>query len=453
MRPRTTTTTIIVVVLAMAVALVACSSSSTTSTPTTHSAGNAGSSTATTLPGPPIKLGVVMVNYDCIKSYIDFNDGDERKAWQTLGDDINAHGGVNGRKLQLVFDSYCPIGNAEALRACTSLTEDQKVFAVLGVFIDFSGDAQLCIAKNHKIVHIGHELSEAWIDKAPPGLLLSANVTAERLIRITFALLERTGALQGHVVAVMGETRSQSRLTDVIEPALKKMGVKQGSEASLNITGTDFTAPLAQLDSFIERWKGQHVDTVIVSGLTAISKPFITKLKKGLPNVTIITDAPSSGLGAAQDDVAAHLNPNPYDGMISAQGLSDQERFQRPDLQQCVHTYEQATGTTVLSPDAVKPGADGKRALVFAGISNACTDLGLFKELATRAGATLDDASWTKAVNSIGRLAVVGTPYASLHTGKYDADDGFRLVKFDPTIGNKGDWAPMSQLSDLGDVP
>jgi hypothetical protein len=101
-----------------------------------------------------IKLGLVQVNYDCIKDFVDFNRGDQKQTYQIFVDDLNKHGGILGRKVEGVFRTFCPIGNAGALSACTSFTEDDKVFAVLGVFIDQSGDAQLCIAKNHQTVEI-----------------------------------------------------------------------------------------------------------------------------------------------------------------------------------------------------------------------------------------------------------------------------------------------------------
>jgi len=47
---------------------------------------------------------------------------------------------------------------------CRRLAEDDKVFAVLGVFIDFTGQGQLCLTKQHKVIHIGHELDQPWID-------------------------------------------------------------------------------------------------------------------------------------------------------------------------------------------------------------------------------------------------------------------------------------------------
>ena len=43
----------------------------------------------------------------------------------------------------------------------------------------------------------------------------------------------------------------------------------------------------------------------------------------------------------------------------------------------------------------------------------------------------------------------MSTQFASLGTGKYDADNGFSLVSFDPTIGQGGDWKAITPLADI----
>jgi len=188
-----------------------------------------------------IKLGLVQPDYDCIKYFVDFNRGDQEKTYKVFVDDLNAHGGILGRKVEPVYRDFCPIGNAQALAACTSFTEDDKVFAVVGVFIDQSGDAQLCIAKNHQTVEIIHNVSQSWIDEAPKGLLLTPNITTDRRLSVILDLLARGKTLKGKKVAVLTQPDSENRVDELVTPALKKMKVKQGSTAVLNITGTDAT--------------------------------------------------------------------------------------------------------------------------------------------------------------------------------------------------------------------
>ena len=98
--------------------------------------------------------------------------GDQQKTAQVFVDYINKNGGVDGRKIVPFFKKYEPIPGRtpDPLALCTSWTEDDGVFAVLGVFIDFTGQGQLCLTKEHNTIHIGHELEQPWIDESPPGL-------------------------------------------------------------------------------------------------------------------------------------------------------------------------------------------------------------------------------------------------------------------------------------------
>ena len=127
-----------------------------------------------------IKLGIVTINYTCIKQFVNYNYGNQPAIDQVLINNLNAHGGILGRKIVPVYESYCPIGDTQALAVCTSFTEDAKVFAVLGRFYDNTGEANLCLARDHQTIQIGHELSQQWIDQAPPALMLSPEITAER---------------------------------------------------------------------------------------------------------------------------------------------------------------------------------------------------------------------------------------------------------------------------------
>jgi hypothetical protein len=264
-------------------------------------------------------------------------------------------------------------------------------------------------------------------------------------------LLARDKTLKGKKVAVLTQQDSKQRAEDVVTPALKKMKVKQGTTGTLTITGTDTTAAQSQLDSFIEKWKAEGVDTFILVGQVVVAKNYVTKLKDAFPKATLIADQTPVALSGGQDAVAADIEPNPYQGLISAEGQSEQARFQTPVMQQCVKTYEKATGKKVVAPKDLKPNANGKREEVYASVEDACGDILFFKTIAEKAGKTLNNSTWTKAVNTMGPMddqLVLGR-WASLHTGKYDANDTFGLVAFDAASGTTGDWKALTPVEDV----
>ncbi len=398
-----------------------------------------------------IKLGLVQVDYSCIKDYVDFTRGDQEQTYKVFVDDLNQHGGILGRKVEPIYRDFCPVGNAQALSTCTSFTEDDKVFAVVGVFIDQSGDAQLCIAKNHETVEIIHNVSQSWIDQAPKGLLLTPDITTDRRLSVILDLLAQGKTLKGKKVAILTQPDSKDRAEALVTPALKKMKVKQGTTAVLNVTGSDTSAAQSQLESFIEKWKAEDVDTFMLVGQVVVSKTYVTMLKDAFPKATLISDQTPTAQSGGQDAVAAGQKPNPYEGLISVEGQSSQERFETPVMQQCVKTYENATGKKVVAPKDVKTGTDGKRSEIWASVEDACGDILFFKTIAEKAGKTLNNTTWTKAVNTMGTVdnAFVLGKWASLHTGKYDANDTFGLVAFDSSAGTTGDWKALTPVEDV----
>ncbi|MDQ1462394.1 MAG: hypothetical protein QOI08_3878, partial [Actinomycetota bacterium] len=97
-------------------AAAACSSSAKQSAATTTRP--AGGATTSSVPNDTslgrgvtatqINVGVMMIDFSCIESLVDSVEPDQQRAFQVYFDDINAKGGINGRKVVPVFKSYCP---------------------------------------------------------------------------------------------------------------------------------------------------------------------------------------------------------------------------------------------------------------------------------------------------------------------------------------------------------
>jgi ABC-type branched-subunit amino acid transport system substrate-binding protein len=398
-----------------------------------------------------VKVGIALVDFSAIKDFVDYTFGDTQKIAQTFVDYINTNGGINGRKIIPVFKKYPPIpgGKPDPLSLCTSWAEDDKVFAVLGVFIDFTGQGQLCLTKEHQVIHIGHELDQPWIDAAPGGLLLTPDATKQGVSEDLVNLLASTGRLKGKTVAVLGDKNNQESVNKVTVPALKKVKAKTGSTAILSITGTDTSAAQAQLDSFIEKWKTEGVNMVFMSGNDASAKQFAETIKASMPKVQLVTDSDTT-LAQAQDEQKAGKNPNPYEGLISGTGLTPTERWanKSPLLQQCVNIYQKATGTTVPGPDQRKVDGDGKSVYTDQAVTDFCGELFMFRDIAEKVGPDLTVANWQKTVDHLGPIALVPDKFSSLCKGKYAAEDSFRLVSYDSSLSTDGDWKKVTPIKD-----
>ncbi len=397
-----------------------------------------------------IKLGVAMVDFDCIAAFVDETRPSQRAAFQAFIDDVNTKGGINGRKLVPVYKTVCPINPAGSLAACTAFADDDNVFAVVGGFGDITGDVPLCMTKQHKRILITYVLSDDTVAKAPPGLLLTPDILPGRRIKVIMSLLKtEKKVLAGKTVAVLADASSSERVNKVVEPGLKSLGVKRGSTAILTISGTgDTTAAQSQLDSFIERWKTEHVNALVMAGEGVTSKQFVEKMKSAFPNITLISDNTDTIQGA-RDETKAGVKPNPYEGMISAEGRTGDSHQTTAHFKRCKAIFEGATGSTIPRADAVVKAKNGKRDDTYGEEEDACATVTMFTEIATKVGKDLNNANWTKVVNGYGKIDVPTTDFASIHTGKYDADDTYGLVAFDSSIGDAGDWKRLTPIRDV----
>src|SRR5438876_10362774 len=94
--------TVVVVLLALAAGCGSGTSSSKASSTTTPGTGGKAANVpgvGTGVTDNEIKLGVSLIDYKCIESYVDTVYVNQPKAYNAYIDNINAQGGINGRKV------------------------------------------------------------------------------------------------------------------------------------------------------------------------------------------------------------------------------------------------------------------------------------------------------------------------------------------------------------------
>ncbi|HTD49773.1 MAG TPA: ABC transporter substrate-binding protein [Acidimicrobiia bacterium] len=398
-----------------------------------------------------IKVGVSLLDYACVEAFTNSLRFGQPAIYQTFIDYVNQQGGIAGRKIVPVYKLFCPIGTATVLAACTSLTEDSQVFAVMGTFYDPSGDGQTCVAGQHHRVLLTFDLTQAIMNKSPAGLIVNAGSNPERLVRVLLELLARRGTLQGRTVGVLGDTAGAATVNGTILPGLKKLGVTVRATGLLTITGSDTTAAQSQLDSFIERWKTEHVDTIFLSGYPASSIQFVTKLRKELPNLLLLSDN-GQVLGEAQQLKRSGVTPNPYEGLITAGGQTQNEYATSANWTYCKTIYKKETGKDAPGANDRIPYKDSKTQTLdtYGAINDACQLVSMFHDIAARVGPYLNNTNWVNTVSTYGPITNRGSgPYSSLHAGKYDAEDNWRLEQFDSSLPPDGQFRPITPLQDI----
>lgn len=449
-------------IVGLVVIATACGSSSKGASTTTTTTGSGAGQTTTTgftptdtplgrgVTATTIKIGVALVDFDCIKQFVNSIRQDQQAIYQAYIDDINAHGGVAGRKIVPVYHTFCPIGTSGTVTLCTQFAQDDKVFAVIGNFTDSTNDgaSQECLAKTQGTVLITY-LTETQMAASPPGMILCPCSAPERQDKALLSLIKSAKLLDGKKIAVLAASSSQTAVKKIITPGLKALGVKTGTTAFLNVSGSDTTAAQAQLESFLERWKSEGVNALWIAGENVASQQFVEKVRKSMPDVTLLTDVADS-LSFAQQEETAGLKPNPYDGLKIAGTYLPTDYVKSANWKYCADIYKAQTGKTAPDSFTVIPGPDGKTIDTYGSINDACQILSLFHDVAAKVGAHLNDANWVGVVNAFGDIANRGGgPFASLHTGKYDFDDTFQLQEYDPSLAPKGNWKALSPYQDI----
>jgi ABC-type branched-subunit amino acid transport system substrate-binding protein len=399
-----------------------------------------------------VKLGVALVDFKEIEPYTDTirTTAEQKQIYSIYINDINAHGGIAGRKIVPDYKFYSPLGSAGIVALCTSFAQDDNVFAVVGTFIDFSGDAQTCIANQEKRVLMTFNLTQAIMDKSPAGLIVTAGSIPERAGAILLQLLKKQGTLNGKTVAILGDTNETAVVKGTIEPALKDTGAKMGTTAILTVDPQgDTTAAQAQLDSFIEKWKTEGVNALFLSGNLASTKQFVEKVKKNFPDMLLMSDNQDT-LEQAQQEQQAGKKPNPYEGILTAGGLSPQEYTASANWKYCADIYQKATGKVPENATQTIKTPDGKIDDTYGTINDACQTLTMFHDIGQKVGKYLNNTNWVNTVNTFGHIENRGSgPYSSLHTGKYSADDNWRVEEYDSSLGATGLWKPVTPLENV----
>ena len=99
-------------------------------------------------------------------------------------------------------------------------------------------------------------------------------------------------------------------------------------------------------------------------------------------------------------------------------------------------------------PDERKLNADGKQINTDQAVTDACGDLMMFKQIAEKVGKNLTTKNWQKTVDSYGKIDLPPNQFSSLCKGKYDAEDSFRLISYDSSLGSSGDWKTLTPVKD-----
>jgi hypothetical protein len=346
-----------------------------------------------------VKVGITYPNLAAIRSIVNVNPGNYQVAYNTVIDQVNAQGGVNGRKIVPVFAPVNPLGTAGAATACSQLTEDDHVFAVVGFFQ--AADTN-CYVNTHDTPIIGASLTaqQAASAKAP---WYNYFISDSDLIPKEMPYFKQQGVFAGQKVGVTAETVDKSEMNLVISE-LKKLKVDVVQSAINTAPATD-TAALTTEDGIIaNKFKAAGVTEVVPVGNAGNDWPRSEQDDQStyLPRL-VVPDY--TYLDAYVTNAAGHSSAV-LKGAITAGGIPPVKvTWDDPTMRRCIAKI-QANEPNAPINDPVT--ATSSTPVNWTAPELACSQMALFEDIVKAAGKTLNNQTFKQGAQTLTHVTVPG---------------------------------------------
>jgi ABC-type branched-subunit amino acid transport system substrate-binding protein len=407
---------------ALALLASACKSTSDSTSAATTTTGSA--ATKTVDPRDPgvtdssIKVGVTYVDLSSLKDVLKIDNGNLQQAYQLLFNEINAKGGIDGRKIAPIIIGINPTQPAAYAAACTKLTQDEHVFVTIGFFL---GDDVECYLNTNPTPVIGGPMTDARLAKAKVAWF-TTDPDGQDVETDVVKALASGGKLSGKV-AVVGAAADIPNYQTHIKPALEQMKVDVVDSAFIDAPSTDVNATYAEAKTFAERFQSKGATQVLVIGTNAPS--FLGGLAETTyrPQMrfTLRTSAESYSQAKGSDlsVMTGSVTGSTYDGRNKYESLGGATK-------ECVDTFE-AAGIHLQPLNDVP---DGQPKEIIA-VDTACEQVYLLQAILKKAGKDLNYGSFKTAGDTLGPVDIPFFPKPLVYGPPPHADGDLPIYLYD----------------------
>jgi len=349
---------------------------------------------------------------------------ESRAIWQAVIDQVNARGGVAGRRVVPTYfwiDSESGTNATRSQAACEQFTRDDKVFAVV---LDGAGDLSLasCLAQRGvPAVDVGqtsYPYDDVDLHRLAPHLYLPGRLSMGRFRSYVDQLAARGFFPRGSKVGLLRfDLPNQLRTRrDVLEPALRRHGLTLETDVAFTpVEGTaDLPRAANEASAAVLQMRQAGVDRVLFLG-SGLSLPFV------FPTV-----AESQGYrpryGITTDDGPDFMATNaPAEQMTGAMAVGWEPQYDVADSDAVLRGDRLWQSCAAVMRKAGFTPRDGRR----------CTAV-YFLERALDGARDLTAASLRAGADRIGSLPYSTQTYDTFfQPGRYDGVSAVRVLRFD----------------------
>jgi ABC-type branched-subunit amino acid transport system substrate-binding protein len=333
-------------------------------------------------------------------------------------DDVNAKGGIGGRKVIFVTTKVDPLSSSSQRAACLSMTEDQKVFAVLDSASTL-GAAELCYGAEHHTPYFDTGLSTvnaAYVKKSFPYQVSTAQDGSRQVINWARYVGDR-GVFTGHKVGVLSDDCAPD--PDIVNQDLRPALARYKVDPYVVLLSCDSSTAQQQIPNAVLQMRTAGVDLVFPGTI-------FTNVQLFLQNADAQQWHPkysaSDFYGMSLDLFTANFPTGQWGGTQAVTASHGGEvkagKPLPPPIVGCNH---------VLQKESVPPIADyGKdaEALVH------CDSVRLVVAAMNKAGANPTRLSWANAVQSLGVFDSGFSASSTFRPGKTEGADSLALAQW-----------------------
>lgn len=274
-----------------------------------HAAPTAAGQVATPATGPGFTEDEIYIGYltwndvstagSAIGYAVDY--GDQERIGQAVADDLNARGGIAGRKVVLVFYDYPTTedGAAADQAACTKFTQDQRVFAVVAVTGPSSDVLPQCLHDNQITLVANDNIPypRQWFEQWAPYIYSTANPMTERLVPVWLRRADAQGYFAGwdtaaaapgpapvRVGVIRADAETGELFRDTVGATLAELGHEITRDYALN---SAFDA--GGMNSAVLQFRSDGITHVVVESLFLVLFPQTAESQGYRPRYTITT--------------------------------------------------------------------------------------------------------------------------------------------------------------------
>jgi ABC-type branched-subunit amino acid transport system substrate-binding protein len=345
-----------------------------------------------------IKVGITYPDVAAVKSIVNIDPGNYPEAYQALIRQINAHGGINGRKIVPVLAAIDPLGTAPAATACTELTQDDKVFAVMGFF---QTPDTACYVQTHDTALVGASLTGAAASQARAPWF-NFQLSDSDLISKEMSVFKHEGVFEGKKVAVVGEEADQADVNHVV-PVLRKLGVDVVASAINDVPTNDTGASGPEYGIIAQKFESSGANVVVAVGSASEGWPSALQGNQSayLPRLVATNETDFSAYATNAGYSSAVLR-----GAVTASNLPPASVWWNdPPMKRCIATIKAAQPTAVIY-DPVTGTASTPH--TWRAPLTACQQFALFEDIVKAAGRTLDNETFDRGGESLAHVTIPG---------------------------------------------